>query len=225
MRKRRKKKSLAGILFVILGVLCILGAIGLVGYNIWDSDRAEKASSEALDELIDRIEDTVELIDDDGVLHTRVMEDKDPANETEMPVIEADGYGYIGFLFFPSLELTLPVMDTWDYDRLTISPCRYTGSYYTDDLVICGHNYTRHFMPVKDDLKMGDDVYFINVKGERIHYIVVNKETVAPTAIEDMINNMNNNEDSINKWDLTLFTCNTGGQTRAAVRCERVEEN
>ena len=112
-------------------------------------------------------------------------------------------------------------MENWDYTRLKISPCRYTGSYYTDDLVICGHNYFRHFTPVKDSLGMGEDVYFTNVLGESIHYKTVNKETLAPTNIAEMVSN-NSNSDNMDDWDLTLFTCNLGGQTRAAVRCQRV---
>ena len=220
-----KKRSWAVRIFITIGVLCLLGAIGLVGYNIWDSDRAERASNDILAALIDRLNDNFGLLDEDGVLHTRILDDLSSLTEKEMPVEEIDGYDYIGFLQFPTLDLILPVMDTWDYTRLAISPCRYSGSYYTDDLVICGHNYSKHFMPVKDNLKMGDDIYFINVKGERIHYIVVNKETLNPTDIDAFIYNMNNNEDSRNDWDMSLFTCNTGGQTRAVIRCKRTEDN
>ena len=149
------------------------------------------------------------------------MESPELTPYKDMPVEEIDGYRYIGFLEIPSLGLSLPVMENWDYTRLKISPCRYTGSYYTDDLVICGHNYFRHFTPVKDSLGMGEDVYFTNVLGESIHYKTVNKETLAPTNIAEMVSN-NSNSESQDDWDLTLFTCNLGGQTRAAVRCQRI---
>ena len=41
-----------------------------------------------------------------------------------------------------------------------------------------------------------------------------------------MIQNTNNTKDGsvTSEWDLTLFTCNTGGQTRCAVRCSRVRK-
>jgi LPXTG-site transpeptidase (sortase) family protein len=127
--------------------------------------------------------------------------------------------------FFGALDKKLPVLEDWSYENLKISPCRYSGGYYTDDLVICGHNYYRHFTPVKDNLGMGEDVYFTSVEGLTIHYVVTNRETVEPTAVEQMIENTSNSETSLLDWDMTLFTCNLGGQTRCAVRCSRVEES
>ena len=143
--------------------------------------------------------------------------------DTPMPTIVVDGYEYIGILEMPSLDLTLPVMKDWDYDRLKISPCRFSGSYYADDLVICAHNYAKHFSPVKW-IDIGADVYFTNVLGLTIHYVVTNRETVEPTDVATMVENTKNSESSILEWDMTLFTCNTGGQTRCAVRCSRVED-
>ena len=156
-----------------------------------------------------------------ALLQTVPMEDPGGTPYRDMPAEDVEEYYYIGFLEIPSIDLSLPVMESWDYNRLRISPCRYSGSYYTDDLVICAHNYYRHFTPVKDDLGMGEDVYFTNVLGESIHYRTVNKETIQPTDIEAMVINDRNN-DGQDEWDLTLFTCNLGGQTRAAIRCQRV---
>ena len=137
----------------------------------------------------------------------------------EMPTEIIDGESYIGILEIPSLDLILPVMENWDYDRLKISPCRYSGSYYSDDLVICAHNYARHFSPIKW-INLGEDVYFTNVNGVRLHYKTSNIETVQPTQVDLMIGT-DSNASSGDNWDLTLFTCNTGGQTRCAVRCVR----
>lgn len=63
-----------------------------------------------------------------------------------------------------------------------------------------------------------------NVDGLTIRYIVTNRETVEPTAVEQMIENTSNSETSLLDWDLTLFTCNLGGQTRCAVRCSRAAD-
>ena len=120
-------------------------------------------------------------------------------------------------------DVSLPVMNEWDYTRLKISPCRFTGSYYSDDLVICAHNYMRHLGPLLQ-IGIGEDIYFTSVDGLTIHYIVTNRETVEPTAVEQMIENTSNSETSLLDWDLTLFTCNLGGQTRCAVRCSRAAD-
>ena len=197
---------------ILLGLLLLLGAGGLTAYNIWDGIRAERASQHIIQEM-DIGQDLVEALD------------REPDDDPEMPVIEVEGYYYIGILEIPSLQLTLPVMDRWDYTRLKISPCVYSGSYKTDDLVICAHNYARHFSPVKR-IDIGADVYLITVDCRVYHYQVTNRETLQPGAVENMIENTNNTTDETvtNEWDLTLFTCNTGGQTRCAARCARIRE-
>ena len=197
---------------ILLGLLLLLGAGSLTAYNIWDGIRAERASQHIIQEM-DIGQALVEALD------------REPDDDPEMPVIEVEGYYYIGILEIPSLQLTLPVMDRWDYTRLKISPCVYSGSYKTDDLVICAHNYARHFSPVKR-IDIGADVYLITVDCRVYHYQVTNRETLKPDLVENMIENTNNTKDGTvtNEWDLTLFTCNTGGQTRCAVRCARIRE-
>ena len=201
-----------GNILILLGLLLLLGAGGLAAYNIWDGIRAERASQHIIQEM-DIGQDLVEALD------------QEPDDDPDMPVIEVEGNYYIGILEIPSLQLTLPVMDRWDYTRLKISPCVYSGSYKTDDLVICAHNYARHFSPVKR-IDIGADVYLITVDCRVYHYQVTNRETLQPGAVENMIENTNNTIDGTvtNEWDLTLFTCNTGGQTRCAVRCARIRE-
>ena len=208
-------KKTKGNLLITLGILLIAAAIGLAGYNLWDAGRAQKAAEEITGQLISEIESKVE----DGKTAAPYI---DP--NTPMPVEVIDGYEYIGVLEIPSEGLSLPVMKEWDYTRLKISPCRFTGSYYSDDLVICAHNYMRHLGPLLQ-IGIGEDIYFTSVDGLTIHYIVTNRETVEPTAVEQMIENSSNSETSLLDWDLTLFTCNLGGQTRCAVRCSRAADD
>ena len=208
-------KKTKGNLLITLGILLIAAAIGLAGYNLWDAGRAQKAAEEITGQLISEIESKVE----DGKTAAPYI---DP--NTPMPVEVIDGYEYIGVLEIPSEGLSLPVMKEWDYTRLKISPCRFTGSYYSDDLVICAHNCMRHLGPLLQ-IGIGEDIYFTNVDGLSIRYIVTNRETVEPTAVEQMIENTSNSETSLLDWDLTLFTCNLGGQTRCAVRCSRAAES
>ena len=207
-------RNTKGNLLITLGILLIAAAAGLAGYNLWDAGRAQKAAEEITGQLISDIESKVE----DGKTAAPYV---DP--NTPMPVEMIDGYEYIGVLEIPSEGLSLPVMNEWDYTRLKISPCRFTGSYYSDDLVICAHNYMRHLGPLLQ-IGIGEDIYFTSVDGLTIHYIVTNRETVEPTAVEQMIENTSNSETSLLDWDLTLFTCNLGGQTRCAVRCSRAAD-
>ena len=198
---------------MIVGILLILGALALLGYNQWDANRADKASQDALGKLEETLTETMEdkTKDEEPV----VQPELDP--EQEMTVTDIDGWGYIGYLSIPSIGLELPVMSEWSYPGLKIAPGRYAGSVFTDDLVICGHNYARHFSPVKR-LAAGTTVQFVDMDGREWDYTVSKVETLQPTQIEEMVGKADGDD-----WDLTLFTCTTGGSARCAVRCTRVE--
>ena len=198
---------------MIVGILLILGALALLGYNQWDANRADKASQDALGKLEETLTETIEdkTKDEEPV----VQPELDP--EQEMTVTDIDGWGYIGYLSVPSIGLELPVMSEWSYPGLKIAPGRYAGSVFTDDLVICGHNYARHFSPVKR-LAAGTTVQFVDMDGREWDYTVSKVETLQPTQIEEMVGKADGDD-----WDLTLFTCTTGGSARCAVRCTRVE--
>ena len=137
-REQRRNNSGKGNFLIAAGILLIMAASALVGYNIWDAKRAEEISNVIAYDLMEEIGDTMK----DGLTALPYG-----TPDMQMPITIIDGYEYIGILEMPSLGLTLPVMNEWDYDRLKISPCRFTGSYYTDDLVICAHNYAKHFSP------------------------------------------------------------------------------
>ncbi len=140
----------------------------------------------------------------------------DPQKTPEMQTEIIDGRAYIGAIEIPSLKLSLPVLADWSKDLLKVSPCRYAGSCYTNDLVICAHNYASHFNALRW-IEMGEDVYFTTVNGDVFRYITVNRETLQPDEITRM-------RESGGAWDLTLFTCYIGGYSRCTVRCERVQE-
>ena len=110
------------------------------------------------------------------------------------------------------LELELPVISEWDYDRLKIAPCRQYGSTKTDDLVIAAHNYASHFGRLAQ-LRTGDLLTFTDMDAETILYGVVTVDVLEPTAVDTV-------KDS--EFDLVLYTCTYGGENRVAVFCDRI---
>jgi len=199
-----------GTLLIALGAVFLALGAGLWLYNQWDNNRAEKASEQVLDQL-------EEALPQEGTTQSVVQEALDP--DREMTVTTIDGWDYIGYLSIPSIGLALPVMDQWSYAGLKIAPGRYAGSLFTDDLVVCGHNYTRHFSPIKR-LSVGEEVQFVDMDGTVWNYEVSAVETLQPTQIEEMVSKTDAED-----WDLTLFTCTTGGTARCAVRCVRVTDD
>lgn len=194
-----------GSIFIIIGIVLLVSAAFLTGKNLIENERANKNAEEILDKLIPEvIEKNEERINVPDALFT------DTDVYREMPVKTIDGREYVAIISIPSLNIDLPVFSEWDYDKLSYAPCRFSGSVYTKDLVICAHNYTGHFGPI-DNLRLGDKVIVIDMDGNYFNYSVVEVETLDPSSVDEMI--------SGDSWDLTLFTCTLSGATRITVRC------
>lgn len=204
-----------GIVFVILGAVLILAALLLFLHNARQDDLAGQEAQSALEDVRTAI--ALRETETKPMEETQATQDTTPTETTvppEMTVVTIGGYGYIGYVSIPAIELDLPVMDSWDEKRLNIAPCRQFGSTKTDDLVIAAHNYPNHFGKLPS-LKGGDTVIFTDMDGEEITYTVTGMDTVDPTHVEKV-------KDS--GCDLVLYTCTLGGANRVAVFCDRIEE-
>lgn len=188
-------KRKAGMLCIILGTVLILAALSLLLFNHLEATQAKDSAEEVVSQL-----------------ETAVPTPSETQDDTEMTVKEIDGYDYIGYLSIPVLGLELPVMNEWDYARLRISPCRYSGSTKTNHLVICAHNYDSHFGRLKT-LSPGDEILFTDMDGVTWQYEVVLVDVLSPTDVEAMTDET---------YNLTLFTCTYGGQSRITVHCKQV---
>ena len=197
------RKVSPGLVCIVLGVVLLLAAGGLYAYNRYEDAHAGAEAQTVVADLQQKVE-TPEPEAESGPL--------DP----ELPVVEVDGNEYVGEISIPAIGIDLPVMSEWSYAGLKIAPGRYSGSTYADNMVVCAHNYAKHFSPIKW-LAEGSQVYFTDMDGMRWSYEVSYVENLQPTQIEKMTEKT---EDSDN-WDLTLFTCTTGGRARCAVRCVR----
>ena len=132
---------------------------------------------------------------------------------TELPQLTLSGYDLVGIVRAPSVGLELPVLNEWSYDLLQISPCRYSGNAEDRNLILLGHNYKKHFTPLKQ-LVVGDWVEFVDVTGRIYIYEVAATEVLQKTELERLTGT---------NYDLTLFTCTNGGYSRFVVRCKYKE--
>lgn len=186
------------------GLLLFAAALFLTLQNVQEAKRAGDASAMAVSDLKAQEEGASSENVPEYVLNP----------EMEMPVKESGDQEYIGTLDIPDLELSLPVISEWNYPRLKIAPCRYKGSAYQDNLIISAHNYPQHFGNLKD-LETGAEIRFTDVEGNCFSYQVAEIEELQVTDVKKM---------ESGEWDLTLFTCTTGGKARVTVRCDRIEE-
>lgn len=187
-----------GGLLMMTGTAFFVVALSLFVMNQWADVQAEQACDTLLIQLHG------ESPDDSGEL-------PDPYDFT-MTEQEVDGQLCIGYLTVPVLELELPVLSQWSYEKLRVAPCRYYGSTKSDDLVLMAHNYRSHFGRL-NTLKPGDMVLFTDMDLIVHDYQVIAVDVLEPTATEEMTDGA---------YDLTLFTCTYGGGSRVTVRCDRV---
>ena len=235
-----------GTILISLGLLLITAAFSLVGYNLYESYKAGKASDAIMSELEQAIEDAEaenttdatgaggDVADNSdnatgaggGVANnsdnsTPVGDNATEANlgelypDRDMPSVTINGTGYAGWIFIPSLSMRLPVQSVWNYGMLDISPAIYSGSVYQDNMIIGGHSYITHFRSLRN-IAPGARVTFFDTEGFSYEYEVEYSMSLNPNQGAVLSDEKNE------EWDLTLFTCNTGGQTRCVVRCVRI---
>jgi len=197
-----------GSLLINIGLLLIIAAVGLTGYNIYSDNKAGKSSDTAINRLNQHIvpekkEDNIIILDiPDYILNP----------DMKMPSQNINGWDYIGVVYIPDLGLNLPVIDQYSRRAITVSPACYAGSAYKDDFIICAHNYRSHFGKI-GNLSPGKTVSFTDVDGNIFTYEVMENEVLAPTEVGRLYDG---------DWDLTLISCTASGQARITVRCNRI---
>lgn len=221
-----------GIIFMVLGAALLLGAIGLTVYNIQEEKSAQQAADDYLSKLITLIPEnssdspqTSETAPDGEESSVEELPNGESIQEESLPgdahetgiyvsnmlVTEVDGYEFVGFISIPKLNLQLPVMSETEMKLLRVSPCRFSGSPKTDDLVVGAHNYSSHFGNISK-LSEGDAVIFTDMEGNIWNYKVVFSETLGPNDVDYLTSG---------EYPLTIYTCVYGGGSRVTVRCER----
>lgn len=187
----------SGKILVVLGCILIMSSGLLVLYNNYINQRAGVESRE----IVGKIQ------------YKEIVQDTDLEITEDMKIVNIDGNDYIGTIKIPSLDLELPVMADWDYKKMKTAPCRYYGSIFTNDLVICAHGYDNLFGRIKNlnskDLLILTDAY----KNEYIYQVEI-IEILSATDVKKMIES---------DFDLTLYTCTMDNVNRVTVRLNRVK--
>lgn len=201
-------KNKQGSFLINTGLLLIIAAVVLTGYNIYSDSKAAQSSTAAA-EYLNQIIITEDI---DSSVVTLDVPDYVLNPEMKMPTCTVDGWDYIGIIDIPDLNLNLPVIDKYSRQAITVAPACYAGSAYKDDFIICAHNYKSHFGKI-GNLSADDLISFTDIDGNVFNYEVAEKEVLAPTELERLYNG---------DWDLTLISCTASGQARIAVRCSRI---
>ncbi len=187
-------KKISGYIYIIIGAALIILAAFIVKNNIDENSKAGAASDELLEGVVMQMPSVVLPSEPSG----------------PMPVVDFGGRSFVGTVEIPSLGLLLPIQDEWSSDNAKVAVCRYKGSVYDNDLIVCGHNYVEHFGTLPD-LEIGSEVIVTDMNGMSFYFQVSNIETLGAYDVNEM---------EAGQWDFTMFTCTIGGANRVTIRCE-----
>ena len=202
-----------GIIFMIIGALLVAGALMLYLSNEKEDQQAGTSSDEILIQIQQEIQQIIsEEAPTESPLDLIPPELLSP-EDLVMTERMVNGYSCIGYVSIGELNLELPVISDWSYQKLRVSPCRFSGTVRGEDLVIMAHSYKSHFGRLST-LSEGSAVQFTDMDGKTWCYKVVAMDVLDPTAVDEMI---------AGEYDLTLFSCTPTGKHRVTVRCDLVE--
>ncbi len=210
-------KHKAAFLWALVGVICIVAAFCLIGYNEQVSLNGSKASRTVLEQLQDEIESYAAQSETTTTMENGILAEYVAQTETE-PVelaLDIDESEYIGIVTIPSLGIELPVHAEWNYPNLKTAPCRYSGTVAGKNLILAAHNYSAHFGKISS-LNTGDTILFTEANGKVHTYSVVQSELIYGYNSEEMLEHDDD-------WDITLFTCTWSGVNRVTVRAIEIE--
>ncbi|MGT2807176.1 sortase [Streptococcus iniae] len=191
------------VLLRLIGVLLIILGIFWAWHNIEEAHEADVASQKIVKQL-DKVIDKYPVASEDG----------------RLPIKTIDKTEYLGVLDIPSLNLHLPIAAQYKFEQMAKTPTRYRGSYLTNDMVLCAHNYPYHFDSLKT-VDMGESLYFTTTDGQVYHYKISNRQVIKPTAVEEVYKDEKSSDD----WDLSLFTCTKAGEARVLIRAQLIGIN
>ncbi|MDO4923815.1 MAG: sortase [Peptococcaceae bacterium] len=184
------RRKLGGIALMLVGVLALFAALGIAINNHQENEQATDASAKVLAEM-------QAAGSQGGAVGGSVI---------------IDGNEYIGALYFPSLNLQVPIMANISDAALMVAPCRQAGSVAEGGLVIAGHNFVNQFGRL-DRLCVNDPIFFTDVQGNVTPYSVSEIELIAENNAAAMLQS---------SWDMSLYTCDYSGNQRLTLRCERM---
>lgn len=187
-------------LFTFTGIFCLVLALIISVNNLIDDRISINSQNKLIEAYDNQIVDESLLEVPDYVLNP----------DMDMPEVDVDGLSCIGILEVPSLDLRLPILSGWSDELLKKAPCRYSGSAYTNNMVIAGHNSRAQFNKL-NKLKEGDLIVFTDVVGNVFEYYVSAIEVLDGDDVDGMLNG----------WPLTLFMCTYDNLSRYTIRCEQ----
>ena len=126
----------------------------------------------------------------------------------------------LGIIKIPKLNLSYTFFSGLNDDLLKISPCRFYGdlpssnsSSINKNLCIAGHNYNnKQFFSQIDKLEINDKIIIVDNFNNEYNFSVIKNYEVKSNDLSPIY------ENSSNKYELTLVTCNNMNNNRIIIK-------
>lgn len=221
-------KLLTVILIVAIIIVVILFAF--FGYEIYNKYYVEKQTSDMLDVFDNTISNTV----------TNVVSTPENttggSNEVVAPVLSGDenttttgqtggssssstgvtykGFTMVGKIEIPKINISYPILGKTSKTSIevAVSVLYGPGPNKVGNTVIVGHNYKNGtFFSNNKKLEVGDEIYITDTEGNRLKYIIFDKQLLAPEDFDYAA------RDTQGKREISLSTCTDDVNSRLVI--------
>ena len=235
----KRKKKLYKLDFIIsVFLLCLL--VGYYVYAEYDRNKGEKMSQEILQNMVIAdtnsdvfsYDDTTVRVDDDKIvvildgennpaistekLQAQVEQNRENIiNQNTSVTSTGDTVTKIAIVNIPSINITYPVLSTYNEELLKTSPCKYWGPDPNEvgNFCIVAHNYRNaKFFSKVPELENGDIVEITDLNNRTIQYVVYDKYVVR----ED--DRTCSSQKTDGRKEVTLITCTDDSENRVVVK-------
>ena len=235
----KRKKKLYKLDFIIsVFLLCLL--VGYYVYAEYDRNKGEQMSQEILQNMVIAdtnsdvfsYDDTTVRVDDDKIvvildgennpaistekLQAHVEQNRENIiNQNTSVTSTGDTVTKIAIVNIPSINITYPVLSTYNEELLKTSPCKYWGPDPNEvgNFCIVAHNYRNaKFFSKVPELENGDIVEITDLNNRTIQYVVYDKYVVR----ED--DRTCSSQKTDGRKEVTLITCTDDSENRVVVK-------
>lgn len=235
----KRKKKLYKLDFIIsVFLLCLL--VGYYVYAEYDRNKGEQMSQEILQNMVIAdtncdvfsYDDTTVRVDDDKIvvildgennpaistekLQAQVEQNRENIiNQNTSVTSTGDTVTKIAIVNIPSINITYPVLSTYNEELLKTSPCKYWGPDPNEvgNFCIVAHNYRNaKFFSKVPELENGDIVEITDLNNRTIQYVVYDKYVVR----ED--DRTCSSQKTDGRKEVTLITCTDDSENRVVVK-------
>lgn len=103
----------------------------------------------------------------------------------QMPVMEIDRQNFVGLIEASGYSKELPIYSSWSENKISSYPCRFSGSVYSNDLIICGSSNAGQFDFMKT-ISLNYFIYITDFYGYKYKYSVSDIQTTKDVSAQNL---------------------------------------